>query len=221
MTRFEILVEIDGEKYLLDTYKDEPISLTYNIADIQDISKRNTSYSKTIILPETRKNRNIFSDISSLDADNNFNPNLKTKTWILLDTLVIFEGYLQLTKVVDDRLNNFINYEVVIFAETDNFYKEIGEEYLTDLDLTDYNHYYNESGITASWYNEWSDGYFYPLIDYGKDWRLFDINGIYGEVKINDMKPAINVKVLFDEIFNDKGFTYESNFLNSNRFKEL
>ena len=48
MTRFEILVELNGVKQQLDTYNEEPISLTYNVADVSDISSRNSSFSKTI-----------------------------------------------------------------------------------------------------------------------------------------------------------------------------
>ena len=55
MSRFEILVDIAGVRHQLDTYENETISLTFNIADIADISARNTSFSKTIKLPETRK----------------------------------------------------------------------------------------------------------------------------------------------------------------------
>ena len=46
--RFELQIDLNGIKYALDTYNSEPISLTYNIADVSDISSRNSSFSKTI-----------------------------------------------------------------------------------------------------------------------------------------------------------------------------
>ena len=79
---------------VLDTYKEEPISLTYNISDIADISTKNSSFSKTIKLPETRTNRAIFGDISDLGVSpSSFNPNKKTKAWILVDTAVVFDAF--------------------------------------------------------------------------------------------------------------------------------
>jgi len=78
-TRYEIIVEVNGENQYLDTYKYEPVTLTYNVPDIQDISKRNSSFSRTITLPETQNNRFVFNNISDLAPDSTFNPNLKVK----------------------------------------------------------------------------------------------------------------------------------------------
>ena len=78
----EIWVEVNGDKRLLDVYEQEVISLNYSLADIQDISKRNTSFSKTISLPDSKGNREAFEFISELNADSLFNQNLKTSCWI-------------------------------------------------------------------------------------------------------------------------------------------
>lgn len=221
MTRFEILIELNGVRYQLDTYKEEPISLTYNVADISDISARNSSYSKTIKLPETQNNRQIFGNIGDLSVSSTFNPNKKTRAWILVDSIVVFEGYLQLRNVVDDLNVDYKEYEVVIFAENDNLFKSIGDKYLTDMDFSNYNHDWTKQNIINSWTASWDSGYFYPLIDYGYDWEINDINGVNGEVKVSHMYPATNAKVIFDRIFTEAGYSYQSDFLNSDEFKNL
>ncbi len=48
-TVVENIVIGDKELKYLDTYKYEPVNLTYNIADIQDISKRNSSFSTSLL----------------------------------------------------------------------------------------------------------------------------------------------------------------------------
>lgn len=229
--RYEIIVEVNGENRYLDTYKYEPITLTYNVADIQDISKRNSSFSRTITLPETQNNRDVFNNISDLAADSTFNPNLKAKAWILVDTVSIFEGYIQLKSVtLSDTLEN--KYEVVVFADNDTFFTRLGERYIEELDYSDLNHIYGTTSIINSWTSGQQLGYFYPLIDYGQGWTIDMIspnlnNGASfssttdSYVNISEMFPATYVKTIWDKIFNESEFYYQSNFLNSQKFKDL
>ena len=225
MARFEIIIELNGTKHQLDTYDTDPISLTYNVADISDISARNSAFSKTIKIPESRNNRNIFGDISDLGVDASFNPNKKTKSWILVDTIVVFEGYLQLRNVFVDKETDSAEYEVVIYADNDNFFKQLGDKFLTNLTFTELNHTWNATNIRNSWTSTWNKGYYYPLIDYGNDWDLGEVNGwtntYITEVKTKNMFPSTNVKYIVDKIFHDAGYTYQSNFLNSDIFTSL
>jgi hypothetical protein len=225
-TRFELQIDLNGVKYSLDTYKEEPISLTYNIADISDISSRNSSFSKTIRLPDTRNNRAIFGDIADLAVSPaNFNPNKKTKAWIMVDTAVVFEGYLQLRKVFFNKEIEQGDYEVVIYADNDNFYKQLGDTFISDMDFSELNHDWTKASIVQSWTASSSSGYYYPLIDYGQDWDLGEVNGwttTYNtEVKIKDLFPSTNVKFIWDKIFSLAGYNYQSTFLNSDIFKNL
>ena len=225
--RYEIIVEVNGENRYLDTYKYEPITLTYNVADIQDISKRNSSFSRTITLPETQNNRDVFNNISDLAADSTFNPNLKSKAWILVDTIEIFKGYIQLKSVtLSDTLEN--KYEVVIFADNDTFFTRLGERYIEELDYSDLNHIYGTTSIINSWTSGQELGYFYPLIDYGQGWTIDMISpgGAFSSatnsfVNYNEIFPATYVKTIWDKIFNESGFYYQSEFLNSQKFRDL
>ena len=226
MARFEILIDLNGSKYALDTYKEEPISLTYNVADVNDIASRNSAFSKTIRLPETRNNRSIFGDIADLGVSPAvFNPNKKTKAWILVDTAVVFEGYLQLRKVFVNKETEEADYEVVIYADNDNFYKQLGDSFISDMDFSELDHIWNKTNIINSFTASWNNGYYYPLIDYGQDWDLGEVNGwttTYNtEVKIKDLFPATNVKFILDKMFSNAGYNYTSTFLNSEIFKNL
>jgi hypothetical protein len=225
--RYEIIVEVNGQNRYLDTYKYEPVTLTYNVADIQDISKRNSSFSRTITIPETQNNRDVFNNISDLAADSTFNPNLKSKAWILVDTVEIFKGYIQLKSVtLSDTLEN--KYEVVIFADNDTFFTRLGESYIEELDYNDLNHIYGTTSVIDSWTSGQELGYFYPLIDYGQGWTIDMISpggsflsATNSFVNLEEMLPATYVKTIWDKIFNESNFYYQSDFLNSQKFKDL
>jgi hypothetical protein len=223
MNRYEIIVKVGDENKALDTFSANPISLNYNIADIKDISSRNSSYSKTITVPETGNNRQIFNDIGSLIGESDFNPNKKTQCWVLVDSVTIFKGFLQIRNVKTNKNTGKTDYELVIYADNDNFFKEIGDDFLTDLDFTELNHAWNATNIVNSWTASNNNGYYYPLIDYGYNWdNMGNINGFLGsQVDIREIYPATNVKYILDKIFGNVGYQYESDFLNSDVFKNL
>ena len=227
----EIWVEVNGEKRLLDVYEQEVISLNYSLADIQDISKRNTSFSKTISLPDSKSNREAFEFISELNADSLFNQNLKTSCWIYCNSLLIFRGNLQLKKVNTDYVKDITSLEVVVYGETETFISSMGERYLSDLDLSYLDHTWNYDNIAYSWTQSWEHGYYYPLIDNGMNYSEDNI-GLIGPppyllidtekgVLVQNLKPAIYVKTILDRLFIDNGFSYRSEFFGSEYFKKL
>lgn len=70
----------------------------------------------------------------------------------------------------------------------------------------------------------------FPIIDYGEKYKLFNfrIGGNQNTptnnqllINADNMRPWVYVKRVFDEIFNQAGFTYRSTFLNSSYFKSL
>jgi len=227
MNNIEIFVKINDEWRLLDTYENETISLNYNLADIQDISSRNSSFSKTIILPDTKNNREAFEYISEVTADSLFNPNLKSSCYINANGLSIFRGNLQLKNININYSEGFSEYEVVIFNEVDTFIRNIGEKYLSDLDMSYLDHQWTYANALASWYGY--GPYYYPLIDNGVNYTEANIGSLFSSGSVNpatgvvmdNMKPAFQVKTILDKMFQETGFTYHSDFFNSDFFKSL
>jgi hypothetical protein len=265
-SRFEILIKpnINGTfssvTYNLDTYDSIPLTFNYAIADIKDISKRNSAMSLTITIPETANNRYIFQQIGALDVNSTFNPNLNSACEILVDSISVMEGYLCLTDINYDYNNNFTEYNCTIIADNGNFWVDVGEGFLQDLDLSRYDHRWNYENIVSSWCvngstatpipsnpipRDYRWGYFYPLIDYDNGWTLPFLQGgltfsyvfstiydqgapvsssysvVQSQVTIGDMFPAIYVKTVWDEIFNEIGYQYQSTFLNDTMFESL
>ena len=212
----------------LDLYDDEEILLNFNIADIKDISKKNTNYSKTFKIPGTRINNNFFNNIYELGIGlTYFNPNKKTYCQILVDTIVQFEGFLQLLSI--NRLeDNQIEYEVVIFGQLGNLFSILKDCELTDLDFSEYNHPYTKEIITKSWDTSiikslktipfyLGRGYVYPLENRGRTLN----SSQQTRWDVEDMFPAIYLKEYINKIFKSAGYTVKSNFFNSEYFRKI
>lgn len=234
--KIEIIVLINDVKYYLDN-DGVNIPLNYQISDIQDISTRKASSSLTITLPETSNNRYIFNSISDLSVDlQYFNPNKKAPVWVLADSIQVFRGNLQLTSVDVDIDKNNAKYNCVVYSESDDFFKSMGESLLSDLDFGEFDHKYDVAAITASWYGDYNDGYFYGLMDYTGDLTMAQINGntdmivtsitgqtssIPAQIQVKNFYPQTYIKAIWDRIFQTVGYTYESDFLYSDKFKNL
>lgn len=215
-----ILTKIYINNEQIDLTDEVSIPLNFNIADIREPEKRSTTWSKTVILPGTTFNNQLFSNIWNVNAvinstgttnfSPNFNPNLKAIAEITYNEATQFKGICQLLNVnVTDKYE--IQYEVAFFGELQNVYQFFNNKYLRDLDFSEYNHKYTLYNQQLSWNN--TNGYVYPMIDYG-----FQINSRFN---VTNMFPALFVKTIIDKMFNDAGFTYQSTFFNSEIFKKL
>lgn len=229
-TRLEIILEINNQRFYLDTNGIDTVPLTFNIANIKDISTTNGSFSKSIVIPETRNNRDVFNNISDLNSQSDFNPNKRSRAYILVDSQMVIEGYFQLTDVSLDMNYDKNTLTLVIFTDNNDFYTVLGEEYIETLDLSRFDHIWNVANIVKSWTQSYSYGYFYPLIDYGYDWTIKSINGSQhvasapksGLVAASQMYPAIYSRVIWDQIFTEAGFSWTSNSLiNETPFDDL
>jgi hypothetical protein len=215
-----ILTKIYINNEQIDLKEDVSIPLNFNIADIREPEKRSTTWSKTVILPGSTFNNELFSNIWNVNAvinstgttnfTPNFNPNLKAIAEITYNEATQFKGICQLLNVnVTDKYE--IEYEVAFFGELQNVYQFFTNKYLRDLDFTEFNHKYTLYNQQLSWSN--TQGYTYPMIDYGY--------GINNQFNVTNMFPALFVKTIIDKMFSDAGFTYQSSFFESDLFKRL
>lgn len=135
----------------LDLVDDVSMPFTYQIADIKDPSKKNTNFSKTITLPGTATNNQIFTwiwdtniSVTSSGTTNftpTFNPNKKADVVIIYDGAEVFKGFMKLDKI--KVLSDYkIEYNVTCFGKLKDLFLEIGEKTMADLDLSKYNHRY-------------------------------------------------------------------------------
>jgi len=219
-----MIYELFLEGQLADIRQDLGMQLSYNIDDINKYGSRDTSFSKTIVLPGTARNNKLFGFIGELGSNNpyaqgapnvnvNFNVAQTTKAELRANGLLLLKGIFRLTGIIHDK--GHIEYEGNLFGELGGFIAAIGRGMLEDLDFNAYNHIYSRDNIVNSWNTVNGSGYYYPLIDHGgysADKQNYDYR---------TFRPALYVKEYIDKIFALSGYTYESNFFDSAFFKKL
>jgi len=210
-----------------DTLGDIDVDFTFSVADVSDIERRNTSYSKTIILPNTAKNQSLFGNIFDISVNNdyyeedvnigvNFNPAKQAKAQIFLDNVKIFDGVLRMSKI--NSREGDITYEVNMFGRLRDILHELGDKTLAELNFADYDHVWNRTNIENSWgRTEWVEGaqnYVYPLVDYG-----YSVDSITYPIK--NFKPAVFVTEILKRIFAEANFQLTAPFFESFYFRKL
>ena len=209
----------------LDLFKDEEIKVSDNVTGLFDIGELPSDFTRTITLPGTKKNNAFFEHVYDISVTNPFlfSTNRKVDAYFDFGGIYVASGYLQLNKV-NVLANKFIDsYEVTIYGSLSSFAREINRANLTDTNtLSIYDHTASFYNITSSWEgNLFSGDIVYPLADYGQgityDYDEFrtGINSPSGALGVQDFKPAIRVKAVWDAIFRQYGYTYESDFIDS------
>ena len=208
----------------LDLFNDEDILLSNNVTGLFDIGLQPADFTRQITIPGTKKNNAFFEhyyDIS-IDAPFLFSTATKVDAYFEFDSLYLSNGYIQLNKV-NLLQNKFIeSYEITLYGTISSFGRDINKLYLQDLgSLQQYNHTASFNNIMASWSGSLFGGdIVYPWCDYGQGWQyttgddFFGVDDNYSSLSIQDFKPAIRVKAVWDAVFADTGYTYSSSFWN-------
>ena len=210
---------------ILDLFADEEIKLSDNVTGLFDLGVLPTDFTRQINLPGSKKNNAFFEhvyDISVLNPDT-FATNIKVPCYLDFDGLYLAQGYLQLNQV-NVYGNKFIDsYVVSVYGALSSFGIQINKSYLTDLtSLSAYNHTATYDNITASWSGSLFNGdIVYPLADYGSGYQYtsgqyeqFGMDDVQGALTVQNFKPAIRMKKVWDAIFEEAGYTYSSSFFN-------
>jgi hypothetical protein len=237
-------VNPDGETVLLQLSEDSPIKMSLSVAEINPFTP-SSFFSQTFRLPGIGPNTQFFQDVYSVNGAT-FNPAAAAQAWILSDGTLFSLGNLNLQAVYTNDMTGSIDYEVYFLGDTSNLSTQIGEDGMNTIDASELDHPLSYANVTASWAATGGataglkDGnVLYPLCEWGYTYGTGPNEGIpiqstlsHGYVKsftqgptaaidMEQLKPGIRVKWLFDKIMSDAGYTYESAFLETDYFQSL
>ena len=221
-TAFTFRLIANGQQ--LDLFQDEDIQLSNNVTGLFDIGLQPADFTRQITIPGSKVNNAFFEHYYDISINNPFlfSTSTKVNAYFEFDSLYLSNGYIQLNKV-NLLQNKFIeSYEITMYGTISSFGRDINKLFLTDLNsLQRYNHTSSYDNITGSWAKTLFDGdIVYPWADYGSGWTFtqgdsfFGVDDNYGGLSVQDYKPAIRLKKVWDAVFEDTGYTYSSSFWN-------
>ena len=197
----------------IELYENEPVNLSYQFSDIQDINASSSSFSQTFRVPLTKKNQDYFGAVNEFGLITTWNPKVKVEAELTYNTIPVMRGFAQV-KAVYVQKGKYADVEIAVFGETANLSRDIGDGMLTDLDLSAYDHTLNATNIEASWAGNLSGGVIrYGLPDKGQNWTSSNIWTSTNPLEHGDFTPYFRASKLFEEIMTEAGYTYDSAFL--------
>lgn len=230
------MIEIYIGSERLDTFKDEDVNIKLSLQNVKDISKLFTDYTQNFQVPASKTNNSVFKHYYNADISGGFEASLRQDATMFVNKELFREGSIELMSV-DMKNGKARAYEVVFFSAGVNLKDLFGEDELTDLDLSAYDHAYTGSVIRGAMEGTTplhSGNVIYPLISPVGDWFYDSGSNIHDDNDIayhtnNDnhgldyyeLKPAIRISKLIDAIEAKYSITFTSTFFTDSKFTDL
>ena len=219
-----LTVYIEGER--LELFKDETVSLNQSIQNIKDISKVFTDFTQSFTVPASTINNPIFEHWYNADITGGFNAKVRSDASLELNYMPFKTGKIELKSV---KLRNGIpfSYKITFYGDLVNLSDLFGDDKLSDLDLTAYDHDFTSANVLLGINSTLEDGnIIYPLISSERNW-VWDATGTSlesddikydggtGAIRYLELKPAIKINRIIDAIQTDYGVTFFGDFFNN------
>lgn len=191
------------------------LSFVYSVEDDDTLSVSGSHSKRSIKLPATKRNNDIFSNALQLQQP----PNLNAGLWalparIIVDGIPVFIGTAQIDKAGITKLSSY--YEVLFLSDNSNWIEQMRDVGMDTIEM-DYDIDYKASYVMG-WYisnaNSRDGGFTFFLPKVAK-WQKPK------QVQVDELYPAIFLEWIFYKAFANIGYTIQSNFLGTEYFRKL
>jgi len=250
MLRLRVWNSAETEQYDLEVYQNLPVNLLFRYTEVSEINKAVGSYSQTFRIPATKKNLDFFGGVinpgvaetSSL-INGNFSVKQKIRAELSKNTVPLIRGSVQV-KAVYRQKKDFYDIELVFFGQAVDLLNAVGGSLMSELTLTALDTTVNYGNILTSWLMFGTaplDGTIvYGVMDKGRNWGVAPLytvgwddtapansyplwggNGTNNVLNQCDFTPFVKAKFLVTQILTDAGFTFTSDFMDTNDFGNI
>ena len=219
----------------LDLFKDESVELSSSVANINDITKNMTDYSKSFTVPATHNNNIIFKHYYNANIDNAFDARIKHAGRIELYGFPFKTGKWSLNKV-SVKQGRPSSYTINFVGNLVSLKDKLKNYELKDLNLSAYNHNYSpanvKTGLTSSLfggavvYNLFVKKQLYyrsgsENINTATLANIAYTGGANTGVNWDLLKPSIQLIKIIEAIENDFNITFSRDFFGTAQFQKL
>ena len=231
---YRVDLYIDGQRG--DLFQEESIEINLSVQNIKDISKVFGDFTNSFTIPASPTNNAIFKHYYNVDIYGGFNANVRVDSFIEVNNNLFRTGVLELESVQIKDSQPYA-YQVGFYSNVTSLKDTFGEDKLNDLDLSSYDHTYNDTNIVTGlngFVSGTSSSIIYPLISPVANWYYnssgsqpapnniayhsqADLHGVF----YYDLKPAIKLQKIIDAIEAKYGIEFQSDFFDSADFGKL
>jgi hypothetical protein len=141
---------IDNQIRYVDLFEDEDIFLDYSFAEIQDITSKNSPFSKSFSVPGSKNNNDIFQHYYNINAAmTDYDIRTVFEASLEIKGYEILKGYIRLEGVSIDVTN--VTYSVVFYSEVGLLTSQIGDKLLREVNYSSLDHDYGFYGVDGSY----------------------------------------------------------------------
>ena len=130
---------IEGNQEFIELYGNEDIDLDVSFAEIQDITKKNSAFTKEFKVPGSKNNNYIFNyffDINQVFTD--WNPKKKFEADLIYDGYELYNGYVRLNSVSINKIEKV--YSITFYSAVGDLVANISDKALCNVDTSSLNH---------------------------------------------------------------------------------
>ncbi len=231
-----MIVDIYIGNYKLDTFKDESAELNNSIANVNDITKNTTEYTKSFTVPASHINNKVFKHYYNANIDNTFDARVKVAGRIDLKGIPFKYGKWRLAKVQVKQGKPYA-YTINFWGNLVSLKDKFKDDLLNVLDLSDYDHEYNSTNIKSGLTNSlFSGNVIYNLFSK----KQLYYNGIVSDntntatlaniawsggsnvgVFWRDLNPSIKIIKIIEAIEAKYDVTFSRDFFGRTEFSDL
>ena len=217
----------------LDIFQDEEITINLSVQNVQDISKVFTDFTQGFTVPASPINNAIFGHYYRTDVTSSFDGRLRQPARIEINSLPFRTGVIEIENVQLKGTEPYA-YSITFYGDVVSLTDLFGDDYLYDLDFSDYDHPYTDDAIYDRFATEYDSAFFYPLMSPVKNWYYNSDNNDHNDSNIAfhninedhgihyyELKPAIKVYAILEQIQAKYGITFSGSFLLGNPFQDL
>ena len=135
----QLVTNVAGNQEYIELFGTETLSLDVSFAEIQDITKKNSAYTKEFNVPGSNQNNYIFNyffDFNQVPLD--WIPSKKFEAWILYNGYIILSGYIRLNFVTIEKEQKI--YNITFYNGVGDVAANIGDKFMKELDLSHLSH---------------------------------------------------------------------------------
>jgi hypothetical protein len=234
MVSVEVYIKVGEEYKRLDLFKDEKISLTSSIQNVNDLSKVFTDYTQSFTVPASKANNQIFNYWNENAVNDGFDQRIRYDAIIEINTIPFRKGQIQIEKA-NEKNNRVESFSITFYGKVKQIKDLFKEDKLSILDYSSLNHPYTFDEIRKRIDGTIVDNVSYPLV--GNENKYEYLTGGTNDVSVGgslaksivytDLFPAIPVSKIFDFIQDyysdlyDINLTFTSTLFDTSYWKDL